>query len=123
MNVYLLTNMRSGAQALVFARVEHEARHRRPDGAVWRLGRWLDARTSRVASTLAWWPGSPRDVCVEPVLESIDGFGQVRVVNGRLQVTNNPLLCISSVICVVEGIVQPAMPPDSWSTVGNNGGC
>jgi hypothetical protein len=72
MNVYLLTNMRSGAQALVFARVEHEARYRRPDGAVWRLGRWLDPSTSRIAGPLEWWPGSPRDVWVDPVLERID---------------------------------------------------
>jgi hypothetical protein len=72
MNVYLLTNLRSGAQALVFARFEHEARHRRPDGAVWRLGRWIDARTNRVAGTLAWWPGTPRDIAVDPVLERID---------------------------------------------------
>jgi hypothetical protein len=72
MNVYLLTNARSGAQALVFARVEHEARYRRPDGAVWRLGRWLDPTTSRIASALEWWPGSPRDIWVDPVLERID---------------------------------------------------
>jgi len=72
MNVYLLTNMRSGAQALVFARSEHEARHRRPDGAVWRLGRWLEPTTSRMAGPLDWWPGSPLDVLVEPVLERID---------------------------------------------------
>lgn len=72
MNVYLLTNVRSGAQALVFARVEHEARYRRPDGAVWRLGRWLDPSTGRIAQALRWWPGSPLDVQVEPVLERID---------------------------------------------------
>jgi hypothetical protein len=72
MNVYLLTNVRSGARALVFARAEHEARHRRPDGAVWRLGRWLDPATGRIAHALSWWPGSPVDVSVEPVLERID---------------------------------------------------
>jgi hypothetical protein len=72
MNVYLLTNSRSGAQALVFARVEHEARHRRPDGAVWRLGRWIDPSTGRMAGPLAWWPGSPVDVWVDAVLERID---------------------------------------------------
>lgn len=75
MNVYLLTNACSGAQALMFARVEHEARHRRPDGAVWRLGRWLDPTTGRVAAPLDWWPGSPRDVWVDPVLERIDFQG------------------------------------------------
>lgn len=74
MNVYLLTNTLSGAQALVFARGDHEARYRRPDGAVWRLGRWLDARTGRMAGTLEWWPGSPRDVWVDPVLERIDAI-------------------------------------------------
>jgi hypothetical protein len=72
MNVYLLTNTCSGAQALMFARGEHEARHRRPDGAVWRLGRWLDPTTGRMAAPLDWWPGSPRDVWVDPVLERID---------------------------------------------------
>jgi hypothetical protein len=72
MNVYLLTNTYSGAQALVFARSEHEARHRRPDGAVWRLGRWFDAGAGRMVGVLAWWPGSPVDVWVDPVLERID---------------------------------------------------
>jgi|SRR5690606_10164741 len=72
MNVYLLTNTRSGAQALMFARVEHEARYRRPDGAVWRLGHWFDVHRGRVAGGLEWWPGTPRDVWVEPVLERID---------------------------------------------------
>jgi hypothetical protein len=72
MNVYLLTNTCSGAQALMFARGEHEVRHRRPDGAVWRLGRWLDPTTGRIAALLDWWPGSPRDVWVDPVLEHID---------------------------------------------------
>ena len=74
MNVYLHTNSRSGAQALVFARGEHEAHHRRPDGAVWRLGRWLDPGTGRMAGALEWWPGSPRDVWVDRVLERIDAF-------------------------------------------------
>lgn len=72
MNVYLLTNTLSGAQVLMFARGDHEARYRRPDGAVWRLGRWLDATTGRMAGPLEWWPGSPREVWVDPVLERID---------------------------------------------------
>jgi hypothetical protein len=58
-----------------------------------------------------------------PVLQDIDGFGQIRVVNGRVQITNNPMLCISSVICVVTGIVQPPEPQPEWSTANNNGGC
>ncbi len=72
MNVYLLTNRRSGAQALVFARIEHEARARRPDGAVWRVGCWFDIHTGRIAPRLDWWPGEPGDVHVDPVLERID---------------------------------------------------
>jgi hypothetical protein len=58
-----------------------------------------------------------------PVLEDMDGLGGIRVVNGRVQITNNPMLCISSVICVITGIVQPAVPPDTWTTANNNGGC
>ena len=58
-----------------------------------------------------------------PVLEHIDGLGFMKVINGVLAVTNNPTLCISSIMCVVEGIVQPAEPPQSWSTVGNDGSC
>jgi len=58
-----------------------------------------------------------------PVLQHIDGFGEMKVINGVFGVTNNPALCISSVICVVEGIVQPSTPPDSWSTVANDGSC
>ena len=45
---YVLEN--SGAKALVFARVEHEARYRRPDGAIWRLNRWWEPSGHRVAS-------------------------------------------------------------------------
>jgi hypothetical protein len=58
-----------------------------------------------------------------PVLENIDGLIGLLVVNGVFAVTNNPMLCISSVVCVGEGIQQPAEPPDSWSTVGNDNEC
>lgn len=72
MNIYLLTNQASGAQAVVFARAEHEARYRRPDGAVWRLGRWYQPGGRKVAPALDWWPGTPHDVYADPVLERID---------------------------------------------------
>lgn len=49
-----------------------------------------------------------------PQLQSIEGFSDLLVVNGVLTVTNNPMLCLSSVACIVTGIVQPATPPDSW---------
>jgi hypothetical protein len=58
-----------------------------------------------------------------PVLEDINGLGEVLVVNGVFAVNNNPMLCMSSVNCVGTGIVQPAIPPDTWTTVGNNDGC
>ncbi|MEM9457529.1 MAG: hypothetical protein AAGF11_25340 [Myxococcota bacterium] len=72
MNVYLLTNLISGARALVCARVEHEARYRRPDGATWRLGHWHDPQRHRVAPSLEWWPGTPDDIDAEPVMQDID---------------------------------------------------
>ncbi|MCA9710084.1 MAG: hypothetical protein KDK70_29870 [Myxococcales bacterium] len=72
MNVYLLTNLISGARALVFARVEHEARYRRPDGAQWRLGRWHEPGGHRIAPELEWWPGTPDDIGVDPVMRGID---------------------------------------------------
>lgn len=72
MNVYLLTNLISGARALVFARVEHEARYRRPDGAVWRLGHWRQPGGHRMAPGLEWWPGSPDDIDIESVMRGID---------------------------------------------------
>lgn len=72
MNVYLLTNLVSGAKALVFAQVEHEARYRRPDGAVWRVGRWYEPGGRRVASPLEWWPGTPHDIVADPVMRGID---------------------------------------------------
>lgn len=56
-------------------------------------------------------------------LLSIDGLGGLAVVNGVLAITANPSLCISSVICVGEGILQPAVPPETWSTSGNDLGC
>ena len=58
-----------------------------------------------------------------PVLNNIDGLGGLRVVGGILAITANPELCISSVDCVGEGIVMPAVPPDSWSTQANNNEC
>jgi len=72
MNVYLLTNLVSGAKALVFAQVEYEARYRRPDGAVWRVGHWYEAGGRRPAADLRWWPGSPHDVVADPVMEAVD---------------------------------------------------
>ncbi len=57
------------------------------------------------------------------VLNNIDGLGGLAVINGVLAITANPMLCISSVNCVGSGIVQPAVPPESWSTQGNDEGC
>lgn len=58
-----------------------------------------------------------------PVLQDINGLGEVLVVNGVFAVNNNPMLCQSSVACVGTGIVQPAVPPPTWTTVGNNDEC
>jgi len=58
-----------------------------------------------------------------PVLRNIDGLVGLLVVNGTLAINNNPMLCQSSVACVGLGIVQPAVPPDDWTTVGNDDDC
>lgn len=58
-----------------------------------------------------------------PVLEHINGLIGVLVANGTVAISNNPRLCISSIICVIEGILQPAEPPASWTTTGNDGTC
>jgi hypothetical protein len=58
-----------------------------------------------------------------PALLSVDGLGGLRQVGGILAITANPSLCISSVDCVGEGIVNPAIPPDTWSTHSNDQGC
>lgn len=58
-----------------------------------------------------------------PVLEDINGLGEILVVNGVFAVNNNPMLCQTSVACVGTGIVQPAVPPPTWTTVGNNDEC
>jgi hypothetical protein len=58
-----------------------------------------------------------------PVLTSVEGLIGVLVVNGVFSVSNNPMLCLSSVVCVGEAIVQPATPPDSWTIVGNDPDC
>jgi hypothetical protein len=42
---------------------------------------------------------------------------------GEVTVTGNPNLCMSSIDCVVAGIVQPSEPPDEWSVEGNNECC
>jgi hypothetical protein len=56
-------------------------------------------------------------------LQAVDGLLGLMVVNGVLAISANPALCISSVNCVGGGIVQPAEPPDTWTTQGNNPGC
>jgi hypothetical protein len=53
----------------------------------------------------------------------VDGLLGVLVVNGVLAISANPMLCISSVNCVGMGIVQPEVPPDTWTTQGNDNGC
>ena len=58
-----------------------------------------------------------------PVLRSVDGLGRLVVLEGTFAVNHNPSLCISSVDCVGEGIVQPETPPESWTTQGNDHGC
>ena len=58
-----------------------------------------------------------------PVLMDVNGLGEVLVVNGVFAVNNNPMLCQSSVACVGTGIVQPAVPPPTWTIVGNNDEC
>lgn len=56
-------------------------------------------------------------------LMGIDGLGGLRLVGGVLAITANGLLCDSSIICVGEGITMPPVPPESWSTQGNNDEC
>lgn len=56
-------------------------------------------------------------------LTHIDGFGGLRLVGGVLAITANGLLCQSSIVCVGEGITMPPVPPESWSTQGNNDEC
>lgn len=58
-----------------------------------------------------------------PSLIHVDGLGGLRVVGGTLAITANEQLCITSVNCVGDGIVMPAVPPDTWSTQANNEGC
>lgn len=58
-----------------------------------------------------------------PVLSDIDGLGGLTTMTGNFVVTANPMLCISSVNCVGEGITMPAAPSRDWSTDGNDEGC
>jgi len=53
----------------------------------------------------------------------IDGLGGLMVMGLVFAVTANPQLCISSINCVGSGIVDPAVPPESWSTQANDNGC
>lgn len=57
------------------------------------------------------------------VLEDVNGLGGLQLVGETLAITNNPALCLSSVDCVGDGIVQPATPPPEWSSQANNEGC
>ncbi|MEX1364106.1 MAG: hypothetical protein AB1Z98_13345 [Nannocystaceae bacterium] len=58
-----------------------------------------------------------------PVLLDVDGLGGLRVVGGIFAINNNPMLCVSSPICVGEGITVPAIPPDEWSIANNDDSC
>lgn len=58
-----------------------------------------------------------------PALLDIDGLGGLRAVSDNLGVTSNPLLCISSVNCVGEGLEFPKEPDPDWSTTGNDDSC
>lgn len=49
-----------------------------------------------------------------PVLQHIDGLGGLRICRGVIAITNNPVLCRSSVACALSGIVEPPQPPPSW---------
>jgi hypothetical protein len=57
------------------------------------------------------------------MLTNIDGLYGLLVVNGVLSISNNAMLCLSNVACVGEAILQPAIPPASWTIVGNNTDC
>lgn len=56
-------------------------------------------------------------------LMAIDGLGGLMLVNGVLAITANGMLCRSSIACVGEGITVPPVPPEEWSTQGNNNDC
>ena len=56
-------------------------------------------------------------------LTNIDGLKGLMVVGGVLAITANPMLCISSVNCVGQGIVSPPVVPPDWTTAANNDGC
>ncbi|MEX1364107.1 MAG: hypothetical protein AB1Z98_13350 [Nannocystaceae bacterium] len=56
-------------------------------------------------------------------LTNIDGLKGLSVVGGVLAITANPMLCLSSVACVGEGITVPAVPPPTWSTAANDPSC
>lgn len=58
-----------------------------------------------------------------PVLEHIDGLIGILVINGTLAITNNPRLCVSSILCMVDEIIQPAEPPAHWTAMPNDSSC
>ncbi|MEM6990550.1 MAG: hypothetical protein AAF721_08640 [Myxococcota bacterium] len=58
-----------------------------------------------------------------PVLTNIDGLLNVTTVGGNLAVNHNASLCISTVNILGMGITDPAAPPASWTTLGNNQAC
>ena len=43
-------------------------------------------------------------------------LGGLRVVQGMLTISDNPMLCQSSVECVEQGVVVPAVHPARWNT-------
>ncbi|MCH9680850.1 MAG: hypothetical protein K0V04_05405 [Deltaproteobacteria bacterium] len=56
-------------------------------------------------------------------VEDPDNPGQMIDQIGVFAVTNNPACCQSSVDCVGMGITEPAVPPPTWSTQGNDLSC
>lgn len=83
--------------------------------------------SSEVINPVTMMPDLTGNITIQrnDVLRDINGLGGLRVVGGNFAVTNNPMLCISSVDCVGAGITMPMVPPvpDGWSTQNNDESC
>lgn len=69
--------------------------------------------------------GVNRDFIIRrnPVLTHIAGLEGVRVIGAHLEILDNPSLCRCSILCMANGIVMPAVPPDDWVLEGNDESC
>jgi hypothetical protein len=74
--IFQLVNRRTHSRAVVVANSESDARHMRPDGAIWRDGRWVAydrlAHDLRPVPELPSWPVGPEHAHADLLARTVE---------------------------------------------------